>query len=389
MKRILIFVFLGIGSLKAQNSLISNARLSVLYVGLFNELNVTSCKVASNNILLTSDVGTVKDSAGKFYLILPSKLSYSVKNTKIRLYDKSASKRECIDSFDFRIKRIPEPVIQLGSLSPGGVFRLGEIALQQKLYAYVPGFAFDGLKYVVVSYRVELFNAQQNGMLAMGIYNNSTSQFLGMLSSLKENARLRLDDIKCVLVNGTDQQVDTFLADPVEYYINFDGSMKKMSDYYEDYMEVYSSKTYDFSENGIRMQYTEDFKCVGKDTIILSKKWTTEDKITHYESYDALTGKREMVVVRYSDTSYNINYFKDGQLFAVGTSRNFQLEMFPVRWYSQDNQMDTDDALAHFVEEQYLQPYGTWRFFGPNMQLIKEGVLRFNKAGRGSVEWVK
>jgi hypothetical protein len=27
------------------------------------------------------------------------------------------------------------------------------------------------------------------------------------------------------------------------------------------------------------------------------------------------------------------------------------------------------------------------KFFGPNMQLVKEGFLRFNKAGRGSVEW--
>lgn len=387
MKRILIFVCLGIGSLKAQNSLISNARLNVLYVGLFNELNVTSCKVASNNIMLTSDVGTVKDSAGKFYLILPSKLSYSVKTTKIRLYDRTATKRECIDSFNFRIKRIPEPVIQLGALAPGGVYRLGEIALQQRLYAYVNGFAFDGLKYVVVSYRVELFDAQQNGMVAMGIYNNSTSQFLGMLSSLKENARLKFDDIKCVLVTGTDQQVDTILASPVEYYINYDGSIKQMSDYYEDFKEVYSSKTYDFSENGIRMLYTENFKCVGKDTIILSKAWTTEGKLTHYESSNELTGKREMVVVRYDDTSYNINYYKDEQLFAVGTSRNYQLKMYPVRWYSQDNQMNTEEGLIHFMEEQYLQPYGKWRFFGPNMQLIKEGDLRFNQAGRGSVSW--
>jgi hypothetical protein len=389
MKKILMFVCLGIGGLKAQNSLVSNAQLNILYAGLNNEIKVMSCKVAQSNIILTSDVGTVNDSAGRFYVQLPFDLSYSVKTTKIRLYDRSANKKDCIDSFEFRIKRIQQPFIQLGSLSFGGVFRSGEIAIQQRLYAVIPGFLFDGVKYNVVSYRVRMVNTQQKELFSMRVYNNSTTQFANELYALKENARLEFDDIRYVLVKGSSQHTDTLTANPIVYYINFDGSMKKMSDYYSNCKEEYSSKTYNFSENGKHMLYTEDFKCVGKDTIILSKKWTTVDKITHYESYNTITGQREMTVVRYNDTSYNINYYKDGHLFAVGTSRNFQLEMYPIRWYSQDKQMDTDDALKHFIEEQYLQPYGTWRFFGPNMQLIKEGVLRFNKAGRGSVEWVK
>jgi len=384
-----MLVCLGIGSVKAQNSMLSNAQLNILYAGLNNEIKVQSCKVAQSNILLTSDIGTVKDSAGRFYVLLPFELSYSVKTTKIRLYDKSATQRECLDSFDFRIKHLPQIFIQLGALSSGGVFRLGEIAIQQRVYAIMPNFLFDGVKYNVVSYRVKLINTQQKEIFSMRVYNNSTTQFASNLSALKENARLEFDDIKCVLVKGSSQHTDTLTANPIVYYINFDGSMKKMSDYYSNCKEEYSSKTYNFSENGIRMMYTENFKCVGKDTIILSKKWTTEDKITHYETYNALTGKREMFVVRYNDTSYNINYFKDEHLFAVGTSRNFQLEMFPVRWYGASAHVDLSDTLKHFVEEQYLQPYGTWRFFGPNMQLIKEGVLRFNKAGRGSVEWVK
>ncbi|MFM6983759.1 MAG: hypothetical protein ACKOXF_06480, partial [Chitinophagaceae bacterium] len=111
-------------------------------------------------------------------------------------------------------------------------------------------------------------------------------------------------------------------------------------------------------------------------------------KITHYESYDEISGKREMVVVRYNDSSYIINYYKNEQLFALGTSKNFQLKLHPVRWYTQEQNMDTDHSLKHFIEEQYIQPYGIRKFFGPDMQLIKEGILRFNPAGRGSVEWV-
>ena len=387
MKRILIFVCLGIGSLKAQNSLLSNAQLNILYTGLNNELIVMSCKVATNNILLTSDVGTIKDSAGRFYVQLPSNLPYSTKTTRIRLYDKSVNKSACVDSFEFRIKRIPQPFIQLGSLSSGGVFRLGEIAIQQRLYAVISGFAFDGFKYVVVSYRVKLFDAHQKEMMSMEVYNNSTSQFKSVLSKLKENARLEFDNIRCVLVNGTEQKADTLRASPIEYYINFDGSMKHIGDYYGNCKESINSRTYEYSENGEHKLYAETVKCVGKDTIFLNKTWYTGGKITHYESYNETTGKIEMAVVRNNDSSYNINYYMNEQLFALGTSKNFQLKMYPVRWYTQEHVMNTDYSLKHFVEEQYLQAYGTWKFFGPNMQLIKEGVLRFNPAGRGNVEW--
>lgn len=390
MKKLLLLCLLAVSLHKVfgQSTVVANTRLNLVYLGLVNELSVSSSLVSKSDLKMTSDVGVLIDSNGRYFLDLRAPECKKSKTVVFRLYDQSKTGTPFVDSVEYRVKRIPHPVVQLGSLSSGGMFRLGEIVLQQRLYAIISGFAFDGVKYVVVSYRVKLFDAHQKGMMSMEIYNNSTAQFTSMLSALKENARLEFDNIRCVLVNGAEQNADTLLANPIEYYVNFDGSLKHSSDYYGNCKEELSSKTFDFTENGERKLYTENFKCVGKDTIILNKKWTTNGKVTHYESYNEITGKREMVVVSYNDTSYNINYFKDEQLFAMGTSRNFQLMMHPVRWYDQESVMNSNDNLIHFMEEQYLQPYGTWKFFGPNMQLIKEGVLRFNREGRGSVEWV-
>lgn len=390
MRRLLLLGLLSVclNTSIAQSSVVANARLNVVYLELVNELSVSSSLVSRSDLKMTSDVGVLIDSNGRYFLDLRAPECKKSKSVVFKLYDMSKSGTPLVDSVLYRVKRIPHPFIQLGSLSSGGIFRLGEIALQQRVYAVISGFTFDGVKYIVVSYRVKLFDTNQKEIMSMEIYNNSTAQFNSMLSTLKENARLEFDNIKCVLVNGTSQNADTLLVNPVVYYINFDGTKKNMGDFYGNSKISYYSKTFEYVENGEIKSYTEEFKCVGKDSLLLNKKLTSFGKVSYYESFNKETGKREMVITRNSDTSYNINYYKDEHLFAVGRSRNFQMELYPVRRYGEKNAIGGRDTLIHFMEEQYLQPFGTWRFFGPNMQLIKEGVLRFNREGRGSVEWV-
>ena len=94
----------------------------------------------------------------------------------------------------FRIKQVPKPVAQLGTLVSGN-YNKGEIGSQNTLYAYLDGFVFDGVKFTVTKYEV-IFMPKRGYMEVAPVSGNGTAAIKGFAARAKTGDMLVIQGIR-------------------------------------------------------------------------------------------------------------------------------------------------------------------------------------------------
>jgi gliding motility-associated protein GldM len=117
---------------------VSADKMNVFYIGVDNPISVAAAGVSSN------DIG-VSASGGGINLSSTGKSSFNVKvasqgEAVIKVTDKKSGKQ--LGEFKFRVKKIPDPVAQIGGKT-GGSFGSGQMSAQLGVMAVLENFDFE------------------------------------------------------------------------------------------------------------------------------------------------------------------------------------------------------------------------------------------------------
>jgi len=167
---------------------VSADAVKVLYIGLDNPLTITGGTAGAEKTQASISEGNLKSLGGGKYIAnvtTPGKATINV-----TVEGKSTP-------FEFRVKRVPDPVAMIGQ-SSGGRIATNALKAQQGVRADLRDFVFEGVKFDIISY---VFYATGAGFTEnAGISQNSGPYFNDISKRLLEKCRpgstVVIDEIK-------------------------------------------------------------------------------------------------------------------------------------------------------------------------------------------------
>ena len=142
------FPFEGSYQVAPKTVVVSPTMMNVLYVGLENPVSISVPGVAQRDVLATVAGNGVLErvSDGNFVMRLttPGK-------TKVQVTAKVCDKTLAVGEQEFRIKRVPNPVLKIDGIYPSGKITLAQLKSSSKLRALAVNFDFS-VNYKVIGY---------------------------------------------------------------------------------------------------------------------------------------------------------------------------------------------------------------------------------------------
>jgi gliding motility-associated protein GldM len=173
---------------------ISADAMNVLYIGLDNPMSISVPGVTPGNTTPSAGPGITlkKVGEGKYIANVTSGQKESTISVSAKMPDGSSKRMG--EPMKFRIKSVPRPVAQLGTLQ-SGQYNKGEIASQSTLYAYLDGFVFDGVKFTVTRYHV-IFMPKRGYMEDKNVTGNGTAAIREYANKAKTGDMLVIEGIR-------------------------------------------------------------------------------------------------------------------------------------------------------------------------------------------------
>lgn len=179
---------------------ISADAMNVLYVGLENPMSISVPGVTPGNTTVSAGAGITltKKGDGKYIATVSAGTKTSTISVSAKMPDGTTKRMG--EPMTFRIKSVPKPVAQLGSLTSGS-YQKGEIALQNTLYAYLENFVFEGVKFTVTKYRV-IYMPKKGYMEEAAVTGNSAAAIKAFANKAKTGDLIVIDGIRAVGPGG-------------------------------------------------------------------------------------------------------------------------------------------------------------------------------------------
>lgn len=172
---------------------VSLDKMNVFYIGVDNPITVSAAGVLPKDLKASMTGGTMTGSGLKRTVRVSKQGS-----AKINVAD---TKGNNYGSFDFRVKRIPDPVAEVARKS-GGNISAGEFKVQKGLAAVLKNFDFDA-KFKVISYDLVYIPKRQDLALAKASGPSFNGQMLGYVKKAKPGDVYAFENIT---VRGPDGQ---------------------------------------------------------------------------------------------------------------------------------------------------------------------------------------
>jgi gliding motility-associated protein GldM len=180
---------------------VSADAVKVLYIGLENPLTISGGNVGAEKTNASINNGSLRNLGGGKYIATvstPGKATITV----------SADNKNT--AFEFRVKRVPDPVPMVGA-SQGGRMPVNAFKAQAGVRADLKDFVFEGVKFDIVSYVVYATGA---GFLENpGISQNPgayfTGQSKGIIEKFRPGTTVVLDEIKARGPDGQTRSLPT------------------------------------------------------------------------------------------------------------------------------------------------------------------------------------
>lgn len=181
---------------------ISADKMNVLYIGLDNPISISVPGFPPESVTASlSGGGTLKKTGSTSYIANVTTrgevtISVTVKD------DKGGSRP--MGSAKFRVRKIPMPVAQLGTLQNGATETTGTIKANavRMIGSLGEGFAYEGVSYNIISYTFLLVpkRGEIRQVQGTGATLNAASS---LISSLKSGDRIIIDQIRATGPDGT------------------------------------------------------------------------------------------------------------------------------------------------------------------------------------------
>jgi len=182
------------GCLSAQVTL---DKMHVLYIGVDNPLSVSVCGVAAENLVLSMNGGAISGARGRYKIHVSggteATLNVSVKKNGIA---------QPVGAYKFRIKRVPDPVIYVGSVKGDGFINRVQASYIKTVWVKLENFDFDA-SFSVLSF--DLSFAEKGGYKTYSAKGpNVTPEMAEALKGIESGDRIWFEN---VVVKGPDGSV--------------------------------------------------------------------------------------------------------------------------------------------------------------------------------------
>jgi len=171
---------------------ISPTKMNVLYMGIPNPIRVSVPGVASENLEVSVTNGRI-DKSGEDYLVYPSKLDITGKNTSIAVSANFNGQKRPMGSMVFRVKEVPPPLATVGGIN-GGTLRREDLMAESGIFAELKDFDFD-LKFKVTQFDISLSGASGYVKLYKSTSNKFTPEQKDQFSKLTPGSLIYIDNI--------------------------------------------------------------------------------------------------------------------------------------------------------------------------------------------------
>lgn len=173
---------------------ISAEAMNVLFIGLDNPLSISVPGVTPANTIVTASNGIKLTNSGNGkYSVNPAIGSSNATTITVsaKMDDGTIKK---MGEMVYRIKKVPQPKLKLGSLISGN-YSATSLKAQQYITAYLEDFYFANVRYTVVEYTAINFTAKKD-ILSEKQNDNKTNAIAKVLANAKKGDRLFIDYIK-------------------------------------------------------------------------------------------------------------------------------------------------------------------------------------------------
>ena len=147
----LLLLLLSFSS-SGQKITVSADRMNVVYMGVINPLTIVSDSYPCDQLIVTTDNGEIEKNDYCSYSYMPQKDGTS----KISVFN---SKKQLINETIFRVKRIPNPIIQINGHNNGEI-KKNVLVASLGITTMLTGFDFDA-RFVVMHFKIELIQNNQ------------------------------------------------------------------------------------------------------------------------------------------------------------------------------------------------------------------------------------
>jgi gliding motility-associated protein GldM len=173
---------------------ISADELNVFYVGLDNPISVAVAGVDGRNVVVTSTAGQLVPigGGGRYKVLFPSRttneaiISVSAKMKDGRVANMGSKK--------FKIRNVPRPVFKAGAIGFDKAVQLSALRVQSTALAFLDGFVYDGVKFVVESYTFT--GIGRSGPKKADITGNSLGGIQGILGNMRPGEFVMFSNIR-------------------------------------------------------------------------------------------------------------------------------------------------------------------------------------------------
>ncbi|MCF8428789.1 MAG: gliding motility protein GldM [Bacteroidia bacterium] len=135
-------------------AVVSATKMNVIYRAIPNPISVSVPGFDASQVLVSSTVGSIT-SAGQngMYNIMVQPADVN-KTLKINVSVKTDGATKQMGEMEFRLKNIPKPIPQLGSIEASGETEPAKIKAGNAVFTILKDFAFEGIKYDVKSFKI-------------------------------------------------------------------------------------------------------------------------------------------------------------------------------------------------------------------------------------------
>lgn len=184
---------------------ISPTKMNVFYQGIPNPIDVSSPGVAKENLQIEMTNGKV-DQSGNQYFVYPAQLDEQGRRTTISVYNNYGGSRRLMGTMPFRVKKVPDPVAQIGGLS-GGNIRKEDLLIEDGILAVLKDFDFD-LKFTITQFDVWITGS--GGYVAQWKANSNrfTSDQKDQFRRLTQGSFIYIDNIRAKGDDNTTRDLD-------------------------------------------------------------------------------------------------------------------------------------------------------------------------------------
>ncbi len=179
---------------------VSPDKMNVFYIGVDNPVTISVTGITSDkvNASLSGGMGTIKKTTGSNYIVNVNKVG----ETDVVVTGTSDGKSKQLDAKKFRIKRVPDPVAKIGTLS-GGKVSTATFKVQRGVIADLADFVFD-VRFAVVSFELTYAAKRQDLVIEKASTGAFTPRMLELMSRAKPGDVFYLDEVR---VKGPDGQI--------------------------------------------------------------------------------------------------------------------------------------------------------------------------------------